>query len=43
MGGGEGKHSGGLPRSKKGIPAKGYKTRNKKKHSSKYIIEKRKK
>ena len=43
MGGGEGKHSGGIPRSKKGIPAKGYKTRNKKKHSDKYIIERRKK
>ncbi|MCK9291964.1 MAG: 50S ribosomal protein L2 [Bacteroidales bacterium] len=43
MGGGEGKASGGLPRSRKGIPAKGYKTRNKKKHSEKYIIERRKK
>ena len=43
MGGGEGKHSGGLPRSKNGIPAKGYKTRNKKKISNKYIIETRKK
>ena len=43
MGGGEGKHSGGIPRSKKGIPAKGYKTRNKKKDSNKYIIERRKK
>ena len=43
MGGGEGKHSAGIPRSKKGIPAKGYKTRNKKKHSDKYIIERRKK
>jgi large subunit ribosomal protein L2 len=43
MGGGEGKHSGGIPRSKNGIPAKGYKTRNKKKASDKYIIEKRKK
>ncbi|MEE2954467.1 MAG: 50S ribosomal protein L2 [Bacteroidota bacterium] len=42
MGGGEGKHSGGIPRSKKGIPAKGYKTRNKKKSSNKYIIETRK-
>ena len=43
MGGGEGKHSGGLPRNKNGVPAKGYKTRNKKKASSKYIIERRKK
>ena len=43
MGGGEGKASGGLPRSRKGIPAKGFKTRNKKKHSNKYIIERRKK
>ena len=43
MGGGEGKHAGGIPRSKKGIPAKGYKTRNKKKSSNKYIIETRKK
>ena len=43
MGGGEGKHSGGLPRSKNGIPAKGYKTRDKKKSSDKYIIERRKK
>ena len=43
MGGGEGKHSGGIPRSKNGIPAKGYKTRNKKKLSDKYIIERRKK
>jgi len=42
MGGGEGKHSGGIPRSKNGIPAKGYKTRNKKKASDKYIIERRK-
>ena len=29
MGGGEGKASGGHPRSKNGIPAKGYRTRNK--------------
>ena len=43
MGGGEGKASGGLPRSRKGIPAKGYKTRSKTKDSSKYIVEKRKK
>jgi large subunit ribosomal protein L2 len=43
MGGGEGRASGGLPRSRCGIPAKGFKTRNKKKLSNKYIIEKRKK
>lgn len=43
MGGGEGKSSGGHPRSRNGQPAKGYKTRSKKKYSSKYIIEKRKK
>jgi large subunit ribosomal protein L2 len=43
MGGGEGKHSGGLPRNKNGVPAKGYKTRNKKKASDMYIIERRKK
>ncbi|PID95571.1 MAG: 50S ribosomal protein L2 [Bacteroidetes bacterium] len=43
MGGGEGRASGGLPRSRKGIPAKGYKTRNKKKHSNKYIVERKKK
>ena len=43
MGGGEGRASGGHPRSRKGIPAKGFKTRAKKKASSKYIIERRKK
>jgi len=43
MGGGEGRASGGHPRSRKGIPAKGYKTRSKKKQSNQYIIEKRKK
>ena len=43
MGGGEGKASGGIPRSRKGLPAKGYKTRYKKKASNKYIIERRKK
>jgi len=41
MGGGEGRASGGHPRSRKGIPAKGYKTRNRKKHSSKLIISRR--
>ncbi|NPA42939.1 MAG: 50S ribosomal protein L2 [Chlorobi bacterium] len=43
MGGGEGKASGGHPRSRKGIPAKGYKTRNRKKYSNKFILERRKK
>ena len=43
MGGGEGRASGGHPRSRKGIPAKGYKTRDKKKYSAKQIIERRKK
>ena len=43
MGGGEGRASGGHPRSRKGVPAKGYKTRRPKKLSNKYIIERRKK
>lgn len=43
MGGGEGRASGGHPRSRKGIPAKGYKTRARKKSTNKYIIERRKK
>ena len=43
MGGGEGKSSGGHPRSRSGIPAKGYKTRSKTKASNKYILERRKK
>src|SRR5690606_20840096 len=43
MGGGEGKSSGGHPRSRKGIPAKGYRTRSKKNASNKYIVERRKK
>ena len=43
MGGGEGKASGGHPRSRNGIPAKGYKTRPKTKATNKYIIERRKK
>jgi large subunit ribosomal protein L2 len=43
MGGGEGRQSGGLPRSRKGTPSKGYKTRKPKKASSKFIIERRKK
>jgi large subunit ribosomal protein L2 len=43
MGGGEGRASGGHPRSRKGTPAKGFKTRSKKKYSNKHIIERRKK
>jgi large subunit ribosomal protein L2 len=43
MGGGEGRASGGHPRSRKGLPAKGYKTRTPKKASNKYIVERRKK
>ncbi len=43
MGGGEGRASGGHPRSRKGLLAKGYKTRATKKSSNKYIIERRKK
>jgi large subunit ribosomal protein L2 len=43
MGGGEGRASGGHPRSRKGIPSKGYKTRTKNKASNKYIISRAKK
>jgi large subunit ribosomal protein L2 len=43
MGGGEGRSSGGHPRSRNGMPAKGYKTRDKKKASNRLIVEKRKK
>ena len=43
MGGGEGRASGGHPRSRKGLPAKGYKTRNPKAVSNRFIIERRKK
>ncbi len=42
MGGGEGRQSGGHPRSRTGLYAKGLKTRSPKKHSNKYIIERRK-
>ncbi len=41
MGGGEGKASGGHPRSPTGVPAKGYKTRKKRKPSNKYIVRRR--
>ncbi|MFC6861605.1 50S ribosomal protein L2 [Zunongwangia atlantica] len=43
MGGGEGRASGGHPRSRKGLPAKGFKTRTRTKASNKYIVERRKK
>ncbi len=43
MGGGEGRASGGHPRSRKGIPAKGYQTRKTKKYSDRNILERRKK
>jgi large subunit ribosomal protein L2 len=42
MGGGEGKASGGLPRSPWGQYARGLKTRHSKKHSDKFIIKRRK-
>ncbi len=43
MGGGEGKASGGHPRSRSGRYAKGERTRNKKKYSQKLILSRRKK
>ncbi len=43
MGGGEGRASGGHPRSRKGLLAKGFKTRKKNNTTNKYIIERRKK
>jgi large subunit ribosomal protein L2 len=43
MGGGEGKASGGHPRSRKGLYAKGLKTRKRKKLTNKFIISRRKK
>ncbi len=42
MGGGEGRASGGHPRSRNGVLAKGFKTRAKKKYSDRFIISKRK-
>lgn len=42
MGGGEGKSSGGHPRSRNGLYAKGQKTRTPKKYSNRMIISKRK-
>jgi large subunit ribosomal protein L2 len=43
MGGGEGKASGGHPKSPTGVMAKGFKTRKKKNQSDKYIVRRRKK
>ncbi len=43
MGGGEGRSSGGQPRSRNGLLAKGKKTRSPKKYSDKLIISRRKK
>ncbi len=43
MGGGEGRASGGHPRSRKGTKSKGLKTRFKAKASNRYILERRKK
>ena len=41
MRGGEGKSSGGHPRSPSGVPAKGFKTRKKRKQSNKLIVRRR--
>lgn len=43
MGGGEGRSSGGHPRSRKGLLAKGKKTRTPKKYSNNFIVSRRKK
>jgi large subunit ribosomal protein L2 len=43
MGGAEGRASGGHPRSRKGLPAKGFKTRSKTKASNRFIIDRKKK
>ncbi len=43
MGGGEGRQAGGHPRSRNGVPAKGFRTRARKKASNRYIIERRRK
>jgi len=42
MGGGEGKASGGHPRSRTGLYTKGKKTRSRKKYSNRLIISRRK-
>jgi large subunit ribosomal protein L2 len=41
MGGGEGRASGGHPRSRKGLKAKGMKTRAPKKYSNRLIISRK--
>jgi large subunit ribosomal protein L2 len=43
MGGGEGRQSGGIPRTRKGTPSRGYKTRKPKNPSNRFILERRKK
>ena len=43
MGGGEGKASGGHPRSPTGVPAKGFRTRTKNKASNQFIVRRRRK
>jgi len=43
QGGGEGRSKGGQARSRKGIPSKGLKTRNKTKNSNRLIVERKKK
>ncbi|MBT8326357.1 MAG: 50S ribosomal protein L2, partial [Bacteroidia bacterium] len=43
QGGGEGRSKGGQAKSRKGIATKGLKTRSKKKHSSRLILERKKK
>ncbi|MEM8964922.1 MAG: 50S ribosomal protein L2 [Bacteroidota bacterium] len=43
MGGGEGRSSGGHPRSRNGVIAKGYKTRRPKKYSNRLIVSRKKK
>ena len=43
MGGGDGRSSGGQPRSRNGVPAKGFKTRSKKKSSNRFILSRKKK
>jgi large subunit ribosomal protein L2 len=43
MGGGEGRSSGGHPRSRKGLLSKGKKTRSPKKYSNNFIVSKRSK
>ena len=43
MGGGEGRASGGHPRNRNGLPAKGFRTRSRTKESNRHIVERRKK